>query len=168
MLGFVTNSTNVWINFANIQPFWTPFGRKVLPDKYFNSVDPDGPKHNVQTTSPVRIQDGGKVQLDYTRRARVAPKDLFVFGTLAWRHLTYLPKVIIDCHRLPRIRWFVASAHGTDADGRTEGRTNRIFYEPPYTKSPFGANMDNLWTLYKNWTLSDQFELSKFSRIKKI
>ena len=46
------------------------------------------------------------VLLDYTRRARVAPKDLFVFGTLAWRYLTYLPKVIIDCHRLPRIRWF--------------------------------------------------------------
>ena len=45
-------------------------------------------------------------KLDYTRRARVAPKELFVFGTLAWRHLTYLPKVIIDCHRLPRIRWF--------------------------------------------------------------
>ena len=44
--------------------------------------------------------------LDYTRRARVAPKELFVFGTLAWRYLTYLPKVIIDCHRLIRIRWF--------------------------------------------------------------
>ena len=150
-------------------------------------------------------------KLDYTRRARVAPKELFVFGTLAWRHLTYLPKVIIDCHRLPRIRWFnlntyfcvivtyfeqvkfwitnvqeirevnfihspsthvlsfwwfkskitekprisrflpricrfVASAHGTRTDGRTGGRTDvrtntHPFFEPPYTKSPFGANI---------------------------
>ena len=46
------------------------------------------------------------LKLDYTRRARVAPNGLFVFGTLAWRHLTYLAKVIIDCNRLPRIRWF--------------------------------------------------------------
>ena len=82
--------------------------------------------------------------LDYTPRARVAPKDLFVFGTLEWRHLTYLPKVIIDCHRLPRIRWFVASAHGTPdgrtdvrSDGRSDERTS-IFVASPTQNAPSG------------------------------
>ena len=46
-------------------------------------------------------------------------------------------------YRLPQIakNSLICGKCARDAeDGRTEvGRTNRIFYEPPYTKSPFGA-----------------------------
>ena len=84
--------------------------------------------------------------LDYTRRARVAPKRLFVSGEpkhiYQWRILTlyikFKSKILpITCHKFADFSKIERDRKAWQRHGDPYGRTNIDFCKPAYTKSPF-------------------------------